>query len=673
MKKKCNRAMRILVIIGAFLIGMHCLSSDVLNVRAKENDFEIDAELLPNNEESYNIRVSVLNEGEDWEGTVRVIFQESYRMGTAYDTVLSLPSGSEKQFDVKIPMYAIEDLEGNLNITLYDKKQKECAKEEFDHFLWEGDYALRLGILSDEYDSLTGLDLSGWNIYYYGYEQPVALQELNQDTILNELDTLEFLVIDTYDTSVLSEEVLTAIEKWNGEGGVLIIGSGEYAEKTLALFEDSYLEVDCTSIQEPGNIQSYDYQDYVDWNQVHMASFWTGSGYYSQMPARTLVRPYGDGAISILPYALTEVVSMDDSFYINTDSQAFLYDMIAYSSEQSRNRYNNRFGMGNYNFNQMSRTLRMIGNINNDLQFDSLKIIIIAYVIFAGPILYLILRFLKKREWYWIAVPVTTLVGVMVVFFAGRGFEVKNTRAYSITTQDLSASNEQEIYMYCYDAGNKEWNVKLKDNYEYMGPFNSYYYNDNGEDYFHHYIKEGENLYVGIKPDVSFNDAFFAGKKAAGEERAEGTILFENIAETSTKAVGTITNTTEYDFTYIAVVIEHSKTSSVGDSLYVYEGPEAGETFDLSREIPVYISSFGYDLWNDYMYDIFNMMEEEETQVLSALSALGFGIFRASQVEADKTAYDGEHIRIVGLVENWEHVVDDDCTEQSFGCLYVVK
>ena len=50
-------------------------------------------------EETYDIQVTVENLGEDWEGTVRVMVDESYRMSTAYDVKLSLPEGSEKHVD----------------------------------------------------------------------------------------------------------------------------------------------------------------------------------------------------------------------------------------------------------------------------------------------------------------------------------------------------------------------------------------------------------------------------------------------------------------------------------------------------------------------------------------------------------------------------------------------
>ena len=64
----------------------------------------------------------------------------------------------------------------------------------------------------------------------------------------------------------------------------------------------------------------------------------------------------------------------------------------------------------------------------------------IVYVIIVGPVLYAILRFYKKRDYYWLAVPAASFVGVMLIAFAGRGFEVESTRVYSVTMYNLAAS-----------------------------------------------------------------------------------------------------------------------------------------------------------------------------------------------------------------------------------------
>lgn len=658
MKRKNNWINRIPVLLAIVLAVVLWSGTKTIVAYAADYEFDAEAELLPANEETYDFRITVSNDGKDWEGVVRVTYAENYgRTPTAYDTVISLPQGSEKQFDIKIPMLNVDQIDGDLNVTFLDKKGKECEDFLFRNILRQGEDSLRMGILSDNYDSLTCLDMGGASFYYYGYEYPIKLQELNQDNLLTHLDALEFLVIDTYDTSVLSEDVVDAIEKWNTSGGVLVIGTGEYAEKTLSLFEDSYLDVTTNMIYEPKQAPSYDALDYVDWSKLHIAEFWSSSEYYESYPFKMLLRSYGTGAIGILPFSLKEVVDMDYTFYKSTDSQGFLlhmFDVIASESER-RYRTNNTY----YNTNQLSKMLRMISKVNTNLNFGALKAIVIIYVIFVGPVLYIILRILKKREWYWVAVPITTVLGIVVVFFAGRGFEVSDTQVYSVTTQDLSGQKAEESFLYCYDAGNKEWSLELAGEYDYVAPHNSYNYND--EAYYYHITKEGDSTSIGIKPETNFEDAFFITHKKSGEETVEGTIEIHYVA-TLGRVQGSITNATEKDFKYFAVLM--------GEDMYVFEGLEAGETVDLIQKECVYSNS-QYDIWYDYMNEVNNRIDDETPENISALSALGVGI-ASLRYNEDASAVDlSDSVIVMGVVENWDVIADGNCTEHSYGCVYV--
>lgn len=657
MKKK--KDWKIVSALFSFVImTLFWLSGNVLITYASDYDFDVEAELLPANDETYDFRITVSNEGGDWEGVIRVMYIEPYgKTPTAYDTVISLPEGSKKQFDVKIPMFSVDQIDGNLVVVFLDKKGKECEDFSFPNILRQGEDSLRMGILSDDYDSLTFLDMGGSSLYYYGYEYPIMLKELNQDNLLEQLDTLEFLVIDTYDTSVLSQDVRYAIEKWNDDGGVLVIGTGKYAEQTLALFEDSFLEVEIDAVYEPGQAPSYESLDYVDWQELYWTEFWSSSEYYEPYPYQVLLRSYGMGAIGVMPFSLTEVADEDDSFYKSTNRRDFVYQLIDVISGASERRYN--YNDKTYNTNQLSRMLRMMNKANTDLSFGALKVVVIIYVIFVGPVLYIILRILKKREWYWIAVPVTTILGIAIVFFAGKGFEVRDTQVYSVTTQDLSGKTSEKSFLYCYDAGNKEWELTLEGEYDYVSPYSSYNYNDN--EYYHHIIREGEETSIGIKPDTNFEDAFFMTSKKAGEASVEGTIEVHNVTNTS-KPKGSITNATGEDFQYFAVLI--------GESMFVYEGLKAGETADLSKQDKVY-GSLQYDIWYDYMYQVNEMIEDETPENISALSALGVGIACVRNNQDSSSTGLSDSVIVVGVIENWNVIGSGDCTERSYGCVYV--
>ena len=94
-----------------FIILCCCLFwySTSIQAYAEESPFSIKAELLPSDNDVYDIQVTVENLGTDWEGIVRLRLGTTYGElnGCAFDTVLALPQGSKKQFSVKIPTISV--------------------------------------------------------------------------------------------------------------------------------------------------------------------------------------------------------------------------------------------------------------------------------------------------------------------------------------------------------------------------------------------------------------------------------------------------------------------------------------------------------------------------------------------------------------------------------------
>ena len=625
---------------------------------AEEDAFVIEANKLPTNEETYNIQLNIENIGADWEGTVRLTVEEDYLYPTAYDTILSLPAGSTKQFVVRVPLNSMEDTTGTVTVTLLDKKEEVVQFEVFRKLLKDEDDCLVMGILSDDYAALTYLDMGGNEIYFYGDDYPIKLVEITQDNLENELAILDFFVIDTYNTGVLTEEELLLIEEWNRNGGMLVLGTGAYAEDTLAGFKDSYLGVECVNIMAPEENGYYYDTDYVNMSLLTIAELRENSQqFYNVQYNKSWTCSWGDGAIGILPYSLTELGTMGNDFFVSTDQVYFVMELLDNISMESAKRYNNSTHNNYYNYNLARRILRLIGSANSPLNFGVMRLLVIAYVIFAGPILYLILRMAKKRELYWVAVPIATLLGVVLIFFAGRGFEVVDTRVYSVTTEDLN-NKEASSYLYCYDESKKEWELQLSDGYLYAGALmnEQYGYDDDGS-YYHHVVKEGDVMSFGIRPSANFEDSFFyAGGKAGANN---GMINHKGIKKSLSGIEGVVSNATDKDFAYFAVIAD--------DVWYVFEGIEAGESCELQSMMPIYSDNTG-DIWHDYLYNFLNSVRREENaDKLRALSALGIGIFAVCEEETT-----GKTI-IIGVVEDWDKVVDDKCSEMAYGCLYVVE
>lgn len=626
-----------------------------------ESSFLIEAQMLPSDKETYEIRVTVENPGPDWEGTVRLMVDEDYRKPSAYDTVLSLAQGSRKQFVVQVPTGGIESTDGTVVVTLLDKKGGKTAEKEFRRLLVDESSALSMGILSDNYAALTYLDMGGSQFYYYGDNYPIRLVELNQDNLEELLDELTFLVVDRYHTDILTDEQMQEIKRWNDDGGVLIVGTGAYAEDTLSGFDEADLGLSCKGVHKPGETVHYS-DSYRDFSSLTLAELEavgygrTENDYIGGWPWSV-----GDGSMAVLSYSLTELGQADQDFYLGDTQENFVMSLLEEVSRYANARYaassSQAYQDMNYNIRRM---LGVLGNSHSTLQFGVLKALVIGYVILVGPILYLVLRLVKKRELYWAAVPVMALAEIGIIFLAGRGVEVVSTKVYSVTVENLSDRGGQETYLYCYDASHREWDLRMAEGYEYAGPLENDNYNDDTDSgsYYYHMKKEGDTLYVGMKPTSNFEDSYFYVSGSGRNSAVTGEIEMKDLTYDWLGVEGTVTNRTDRDLEYFAVILY--------DTVYVFGDLPAGTACNLVEKPVLYEGSSDYlrSFLYNFLNDVYRDGDREKT---GALSALGVGICSA----ASRT--DSDVVMVIGVTEDWENTVDDTCSEISYGCLYTVQ
>jgi len=655
MKKKC-----LIFGIIVFLCGVFFSAAGIV-AQAKDDAFVVEAQLLPSDEPVYCVQLTVENAGGDWEGIVRLLIDTSYGLtgSCVYDTALSLPQGSTKQFEVKLPRDSVDRTDGFVTVRLLDEKGNMSAERKYAKLLQDSATAIPMGILSDSYASLTYLDMGGDELNFGDRSRPVKLVQITQENLMTSLDSVFFLAIDNYDTGTLTDEETECIERWVDNGGVLLVGTGENAEKTLGGLDFLDIQYEVTN-DIAGN--TFGWERFLDVSQLTFVILKDVGNHFGG-DEFGFESSWGAGAVSVLPCALTELGGLGTDAYNedNDATQEYVVGMILYDAGcNSELSYRLEDQMQDTSYN-LQRIFSSLGKGSSHLKLGGLKAIVILYVIFVGPVLYLILRALKKRDFYWIAVPVSTLVGISLIYWAGRGFEIVDTNVYSVTIENLAKGGNAVTYLRCYDAGHKEWSLQMTEGYTYAGPLMvRYNYEDTENSYYHRIQKAGDRLSVGIKPTVGFEDAYFvAGTK---KEAASGVISWDGDK--------TITNDTQWDFPYLAVVME--------DSLRIYKDLPAGQRLHLEEDQFEFIDSVDssashtsynsvYSPYEAYYYGYFrDSLYEEEKEDIDLKAALGMGISAAfAQPNPDRAV-------IVGVVENWDKAIDDDCSEVSYGCLYTI-
>lgn len=658
-------ALALAMLFCAMLPGVTSLAAEDTG-QDESQAFDIDAKLLSSEDMTYHIQLTLCSREEDWEGTVRVKMSGSYGYaGCAYDTVISLPKGSRKQCLVRIPVWNINNKGATLKVFLLDTKDRVVVEKTYGRFFLNEEDVLSVGILSDSYQSLTYLDLGGEGVYYGGAELPVRLEELTQEHLSASLDTLRVLVIDNYNTGVLTDQDADHILQWVSDGGMLIVGTGKRADEVLDGLD--FLGIECVQVREPGeHVDSI--QDYgASLGKLSLAELNDTTGRYDMMDtgSQIMISSWYDGAVEIVPYALSD---LGQPGQLVEDCGSYAWELLQNVNDYVHLRmYGKVYGKSYYDYDYIfSTTFGLFGNGGDHLNFGWLKFIVVAYVIFAGPALYLILRAMKKRDWYWIAVPVTALVGILLVYIAGSGFEVANTVVYSVTVEKLPGQDTGDhsnrggrTYLHCYDADNKEWGLRLAERYDYVGAFsdNSGYgglYGISDDRYDYHICREGNRVSFGINPDSGFEDSYFLAGTSQNMET--GSITSDLKASARWGIEGTVTNGTSRDFKYFAVIDD--------DELYLYENLPAGQTCTLGE--PVYTSrQGGYD---SAMSAVMSCVRFEWDRDHDTIAALGTGIFDLYIWEN----YSGGTV-IAGITQDWYPTVEEDCSETAYGCLYAVQ
>jgi len=650
------------------MVVVFCKTTLPVQAKGEGDAFFVWLDVLSADETAYEIQVNIENEGKDWEGIVRLIPNQSYRMSSAYDTVISLPEGSKKQFSVIIPRMSLEEENGTVELALLDKKNNIILKEEYVHLLNGGMTALSMGVLSDDYSALTYLDMGGNTLHFWSDEYPIRMVEITQMNLLEKLEKLQFLVIDEYNTEVLTDEEVEAISAWCEKGGLLVIGTGSSVEKTLGGLSERLVDVDSdgTLIQGLQSSQ-HQYMDSLQWHMLDMMELqYTGfSAYEIMYTTAALNYTCKDGAVSVLPYSLTELGKLGKEFYdeywTRDEFVRGILQDLSYMAISSNN-YPYRDVKYNISDNVQSM-LRAIGGVNSDLDFDLLKVLVIAYVILVGPLLYVILKTIKKRELYWVAVPAVVCVGVLLVYLAGRGFEVANTRAFTVSAENLEDVSKSKSYVYAYDATHDEWNVQLEQGYAYGGKlgYSLYRYSNEEGAYDCRVLKEGDRLSVGIVPEENFEDAYFVLGKSKESKPMEGAFHGNNVYEDKDKLFGTVTNDTGYDFPYYAVI--------VANQMFVLEELKAGDTVDLSSESILYHEADRDNYFQKYRYQFIQekYYNDRKNSDISELSALGVGVYHILPET------EGTEVVLVGLLPEAEGIIDDDCNELAYKCVYQIQ
>lgn len=613
------------------------------------------------------VSAEIHNSGEDFEGWLQVITPKIEK-NVVYRVKVSIPPSTTQKITLPIP---VTDDSGHLQVKLTDENKNTIVERNAKIKIGNSSDQVYIGVLSEK-KNVFYLDSYASKMFY--------MDESDFPSDYLELDMLDIIVINRFDTDKLSDSQLEAIDKWVSCGGLLVIGTGEYYKKTLASLSDRYsisildnqnknyidLSVDKTSIYE---IKKF-ILDYAENRKMMLEVIKNRNKMlmaYGRQPISTdtiVPDQWAEESIGALKQEsvkkeLVNVIlkgatigSKKDGYILhqslpvgNGKVQLFSYDLgmeeenvtlgaktlvlltgnlSSFKREQLQGEY-----YGSYEAYEIYKSMRYT-DAKKIPEVSSYLIILLLYLLLVGPITFIILKKLDKRSYTWIVVPSLAIVFVIIIYFFGS--DTRISRPYvgyiNILTYQEDNTVDDTMYFSLNSPNNKSYSIDIDSKFA-ISEFSNNMYNfymsnveQNEETDLLRYTTSinysMDKTEIGVNKNPAFSPIYY---QAAFTEKYDNQLSYD-LSYTGSKVIGTITNGFDYDLTG-AILVCDGNLVQIGTI-------EQGKTITVDEKKSLFLTSRDIFYNNDIIHDVIgvnsdntNTNSPETDRKLSILYYLG--------------------------------------------------
>ncbi len=616
MMKKKLLAMLVLTLLAAVMMfeqSVHAQTDYDKKITKKNADFTVEADYGMDGLVFYDMPTMVsikVESKENFTGTLRMIPSVDYGLTViAYGEDISLSAGEAKIFQF-VPS-AIGN-NGEVKIEIVDEKGKVVYSEKNTILLEGVGSKITVGVLSDDYSALSYFD--GLSVYLNSYEGTTAIFELSKDSFPEDakaLSMLQYLIIDNYDTANLSDEQYAALKSWVQDGGVLFLALGNNYQNVLHCFQDDFvtgtlgdlqkkkiswedLDIDTSDDQEQaseedafsdqdksasidsvGSSLELDCMEFqLEGGETLSEDMTEGSAYAKQV---------GFGQVVVLSYSLG-MEPLTSSTY-KMDIAKILVELAA--TNATVDKYSGVDWERNSMYNGMN-----VSKLADDSRKPSVLLygfILILYIIIVGPVLYLVLKKVNKREKIWVAIPIVTLVFTGIIYVSGFLYRINKPLVNTFTIIQLEDNVQSEkIYTNIICPRPKEYTIKIAEGYTgFRRNMDEYDYSmfgttDSSKSYDYMIKKSGKSSEIVLDSKEAFRETSFILDKNSDNNIGS---LDGDLKCSTTGFEGTVTNNTCFDLQDVVVTFENH-LCMIGDV-------KKGETVTIDTSKVITMGSYG--------------------------------------------------------------------------------
>lgn len=363
------------------------------------------------------IVVDVTNQGGEISGQVVAELDGEFPH-PQYVVPYTLPAGGRKRIPVTLQNM------GNSRVSVKLYADNQLVRDQKLDLTLLAPQAILVGVLSSDELGIPGLS------QMQSADQSAQVVRLSATTLADSatlLEDFDVIALSRFDSASLSPEQLRALEVWVGRGGTLLLAGGPEWKRTLGSLPAAL---------QPGEVTGVRQVELAPLGELAGQPF-TGVGSVSELRltrgqallstgATPLVTSTSVGAGRVLYLAfdpgLNPFVGWPGQVQMLTRLLAATPRTMAFPGEQDW---------------AMNEALQMLPDWGLP-GFWTVALLLVGYLLLVGPVNYLILKRMDKREWAWASVPALSVLFVGAVYLVGFGRH-QPLITHLITVTELSA------------------------------------------------------------------------------------------------------------------------------------------------------------------------------------------------------------------------------------------
>lgn len=167
----------------------------------------------------------------NFEGCLQLIIPGFENNNILYEEEIALGAGETKTVEIVAAVPVPAEF---VNVRMTNKRGKVLWSELQKINVSKNKNDIRVGVLSDDFSALGYMDRVHFLSDNTKYTSLVELSASDFPVNYAALDMLDIILISDFSTDLLTKEQMNALNLWVKKGGILIIGTGSTANKTLS-------------------------------------------------------------------------------------------------------------------------------------------------------------------------------------------------------------------------------------------------------------------------------------------------------------------------------------------------------------------------------------------------------------------------------------------------------